>query len=61
MPIVSSKINCRSWCPIITVYGGNCLTLDSGTEFLLTSAKITVYSGYCLTLDSGTEKVLLVG
>ena len=42
VPIVSSTttaMNGRSWCPIITVYNGNCLTLDSWTEFVLTSTK----------------------
>ena len=37
MQLVSSTINSRSWCPIITVYSGNCVTLDSWTEFILTS------------------------
>ena len=37
--LVSSTINSRSWCPIITVYSGNCVTLDSWTEFILTTTK----------------------
>ena len=35
----TTAINGQSWCPIITVYSGNCLTLDSWTEFVLTSTK----------------------
>ena len=36
---VSSTINGRSWCPIITVYSGNCVTMRSWTEIILTSTK----------------------
>ena len=42
VPIVSSTttaMNGRSRCLIITVYSGNCFTLDSWTEFVLTSTK----------------------
>ena len=35
----TTAINGQSWCPIITVYSGNCLTLDSWTDFVLTSTK----------------------
>ena len=37
--LASSTISSRSWCPIITLYSGNCVTLDSWTEFILTSTK----------------------